>query len=309
MFGLNLSFAHPIALVLLVAPILLLRWVWRRPGGRVVLPFDHGRQSPGMGWATLINLAESVPALLLTVAILLIAGPQRLGEPKTRRILTNIEFCVDISGSMTAKLGEGSRYDASMAAIDEFLDFREGDDFGLTFFGNNVLHWVPLTSDTSAIRCAPPFMRPEIAPPWFGGTEIGRALMACKRILEDREEGDRMIVLVSDGFSFDLGNGNDLKVAADLKEANIVLYAVHIADTAIPDEIVNVTRLTGGEVFEPGDPEGVKAVFRRIDAMQPARLEKTAAESADHFVPFCVAGLSMLGVFGLASFGVRYTPW
>jgi hypothetical protein len=43
--------------------------------------------------------------------------------------------------------------------------------------------------------------------------------------------------------------------------------------------------------------------------MQPARLEKTAAESADHFVPFCVAGLSMLGVFGLASFGVRYTPW
>ena len=66
-----------------------------------------------------------------------------------------------------------------MDAINEFLDYREGDAFGLTFFGNNVLHWVPLTTDASAVSCAPPFMRPEVAPPWFGGTEIGKALLAC----------------------------------------------------------------------------------------------------------------------------------
>ena len=51
-----------------------------------------------------------------------------------------------------------------MKAIDEFLKIRKGDAFGLTFFGNNVLHWVPLTSDPSAIRCAPPFMKPENVP-------------------------------------------------------------------------------------------------------------------------------------------------
>ena len=309
MFGLNLSFAHPIVLVLLVGPIALLRWTWQRPGRRVVLPIDYGRQPSGSGWAALVGLAESVPALVLVVAIVLLAGPQRLGEPKTKRVLTNIEFCVDISGSMTATLGEGTRYDASMAAIDEFLDFREGDAFGLTFFGNNVLHWVPLTNDTSAIRCAPPFMRPEIAPPWFGGTEIARALRACRRVLEGREEGDRMIVLVSDGNSYDLDNGNDLAIAEELKESGIVLYAVHIGGSTIPDPIVNMTRLSGGEVFEPGDPESVKGVFKRIDAMQPARLEKTAAETADNFPPFAAAGLGLLGVVGLASFGLRYTPW
>ena len=309
MFGLNLTFATPVVLVLLVVPLLLLRWVWRRPGRRVILPIDHGRQAPGRAWAALINLAESLPALLLAVAVLLLAGPQRLGEPRSKRVLTNIQFCVDISASMTAPLGDGTRYDASMAAIDEFLDFREGDAFGLTFFGNSVLHWTPLTNDASAIRCAVPFLRPEVAPPWFGGTEIGKALMACKKILEDREEGDRMIILVSDGYSFDLDNGNDLAIAQDLTDSNITLYGVHIAETAIPDPIVNMTRLTGGEVFEPGDEEGVKAVFRRIDAMQPARLEKTAAETADHFVPFCIAGLSLLGVLGFTSYGVRYTPW
>ena len=52
---------------------------------------------------------------------------------------------------MTTPLGDGTRYDASMKAIDEFLKIRQGDAFGLTFFGNNVLHWVPLTSDPSAV--------------------------------------------------------------------------------------------------------------------------------------------------------------
>ncbi len=308
-FGLNLTFAYPAVLILLVVPLVLLRWVWRRPGRRVILPLDHGRQRSGSGWAFLINLAESMPALTLAIAILILAGPQQLGEPKSKRVLTNIQFAVDISASMTASMGDGTRYDASMAAIDEFLEIREGDAFGLTFFGNSFLHWVPLTNDASAIRCATPFMRPEVAPPWFGGTEIGKAVMACKRVLEDREEGDRMIILVSDGYSSDLGNGNDLQLAQDLTDSEISIYAIHIGGTSPPDSIVNLTRLTGGEVFEPGDEEGMKAVFRRIDAMKPARLEKTAAETADHFVPFCIAGLSILGVAGFASYGLRYTPW
>jgi len=188
----------PILLLLLIPPLLVL-WVWRRRGRSVVLPFDHGQQKSGRWLKAILNTAQSLPALLLAVVIVLLAGPQQFSEPKTKRALTNIEFCVDISGSMTAPFGEGTRYDASMKAIDEFLDFREGDAFGLTFFGNSVLHWVPLTTDTSAIRCSPPFMRPEVAPSWFGGTEIGKALLACKDILTDRQEGDRMIVLVSDG--------------------------------------------------------------------------------------------------------------
>ena len=39
-------------------------------------------------------------AYCLAVAILLLAGPQRLREPQSQRVLTNIEFCVDISGSI-----------------------------------------------------------------------------------------------------------------------------------------------------------------------------------------------------------------
>lgn len=201
-----MGFTHPWMLVFLFLPVLLLVWIWRRKEGRVVMPFDHGIQPGRRGLGAVINLAQSLPALLLAIVILILAGPQQLSAPKNKRVLTNIEFCVDVSGSMSASFGEGTRYDASMEAIDKFLDYREGDAFGLTFFGNEVLHWVPLTTDVSAIRCSPPFMDPTSPghPHWLGGTAIGKALRACREILNSREEGDRMIVLISDGYSFDL---------------------------------------------------------------------------------------------------------
>jgi Ca-activated chloride channel homolog len=304
-----LSFAYPYVLVLLVIPLWLLGWVWNRSGGRIALPFDHGQQAAGRIWAGVLKLGESLPVLVLALVILLLAGPQRLSAPKTRRVLTNIEFCVDVSGSMTTPLGEGTRYDASMKAIDEFLKIRQGDAFGLTFFGNNVLHWVPLTSDPSAVRCAPPFMKPENVPPWMGGTMIGKALLACKEILTSREEGDRMIILVSDGDSFDLAGGNDETIAQSLRKDNITVYSIHISSGDPPPQIVTITGMTGGEVFPVDDPQALQAVFRRIDEMKTTRLEKTAPEVLDHFVPFCMAGLSLLGVTGLCLFGLRYTPW
>jgi Ca-activated chloride channel family protein len=303
------SFAYPAVLLLLAVPLALVVWVMRRSGTRVVLPLDHAARHTGNWLRFPIGLAEMLPALLLAVVVLVLAGPQQLGAPRTKRRLTNIEFCVDVSGSMTAPFADGTRYDASMAAINEFLDFRKGDAFGLTFFGNNFLHWVPLTSDPSAIRCSVPFMRPEIAPPWFGGTEIAKALMACRAVLTERDEGDRMIVLVSDGYSSDLDNGNDIELAETLKRDQIAVFAIHVGGGDIPDPIVNITRLTGGEVFEPGDTESLRYVFHRIDEMRRAPLEKTAAESQDHFFPYCVAGLGVLGLSTLCSFGLRYTPW
>lgn len=305
----NLSLTHPAVLLLWVVPLLLVSWVFCRRGRETALPYDHAIPRSGAVLKFMVNMAETLPAVLLAVVIFILAGPQRLEEPTTRRKLTNIEFCVDISGSMTAPFGSGTRYDASMKAINEFLDFREGDAFGLTFFGNNVLHWVPLTTDVSAFRCAPPFMRPEVAPPWFGGTEIGKALLACKQILTEREEGDRMIVLISDGFSSDLSNGNDTEIAKKLRASNITVFGVHIGSSEAPGEIVNLTNLTGGDVFTAGEQASLQAVFAKIDSMQQTELEKNAAESVDFFEPFALAGLIVGGLICLALFGLRYTPW
>jgi Ca-activated chloride channel family protein len=304
-----LPFRNPAWLFALVVPAALVVAVARGSGRRLVLPFDHGAPTKRTRMRFLLKIAETIPALLLAVAILLLAGPQRWAEPRSKRVLTNIEFCVDVSGSMSSAFAGGTRYDGAMEAINEFLDRRAGDAFGLTFFGNAVLHWVPLTSDVSAFRCAPPFMRPGRLPSWFGGTEIGKALLACRSTLVDRKEGDRMIVLVTDGYSADLGGDRDIEIAKELRKDDVVLYAVHIAETEVPEPIVNLTALTGGEVFAPDDRAGLSRVFQRIDEMHKTRVEKVRSESLDYYEPYCRAGLVLAALALLAALAARYTPW
>lgn len=302
-------FLRPHYLVLLIIPLALLAWAWKRHGREVALPLDRARTGDGRAWGFFLKCAAAVPALLLAAAIVLLAGPQRLGEPQSKRKLTNIEICLDISGSMTAKMGDGSRYDAAMQAVEAFVDYRKGDAVGLTFFGNNFLHWCPLTTDISAVKCSTPFMRPEKVPGWFGGTEIGRALRGCKQVLAQRQDGgDRMILLVSDGDSFDL-YGNAEAIRDELKRENITVFAIIIGMTAVQDEVVTVTAGTGGEAFLAADTEALNAIFKKIDQMNQPPVEKKLAETYDNTKWYCIIGLACLGVALVASYGLREVPW
>lgn len=304
-----MSFARPLLLLLLVLPVLLCIWEWQRRGHPLVLPLDHAKARGGKWLRRIVTSLQFVPHLLLAVAILVLAGPRRLGVPKSERQLTNIQFVLDVSGSMQAKFGDGTRYDGAMEAIKKFTTYRKGDAFGLTIFGGEVLHWVPLTKDLSAIRMATPFVKPNLMPRFFNGTMIGKALRECKKILETRAEGERMIVLVSDGESADLSGGADQEIASELRAAGITVYLIHAADTAAPEQIYTIASATGGKVFEAHDTAGLEEVFQRIDQMQPAKLKPSAADYADHFWPLALAGIVLAGLQVGAAFGLRYTPW
>lgn len=308
--GLQADLLHPWALLLLIIPALLLRWTWRRGRDRLVLPLDHAADAPGRRWHVALALAESLPSVLLAVAIILLAVPLRWAQPEAKRSLTNIEFALDVSCSMMEDYpGSETRYDAAVDAINGFIDQRKGDAFGLTAFGNNVLHWVPLTTDTSAFRCAGPFLRPEKLPPWFMGTMIGKALQACRKVLVQRETGDRMVVLVTDGYSWDLSGGNDQKVARELADDGIVVYAIHAAEGEPTAELSTIAQGTGGAVFAAGDRAALGVVFAKIDQMQRARLERSQPEPQDRLVEASLAGLAALLLHLLLSLGLRATPW
>jgi len=306
------TFAHPAVLFLLLVPTLLLVWVWANrwllPGRRVVLPLD--RALGGSGWWawTLIALAESLPPLILAVAVAVLAGPQRNGPPRQKRTMTNIQFAVDVSGSMESPFGEGNRYDAAMKAIDKFVDYRKGDSFGLTFFGDAYVHWVPLTSDASALKCAAPFMTPDKTPPAFWGTAIAKVLSGCKKVLTDREDGDKMVILITDGESYDLREA-EADLTRDFKAANITVFCIIVASFDPQEEIVNICRKTGGEAFRADDDSALPAVFAKIDQMKQAKLTPTFVETVDYFEPFALAGLALAGLWAVSLLGLRYTPW
>ncbi|MBL8817719.1 MAG: VWA domain-containing protein [Planctomyces sp.] len=306
----GIGFQRPFWLLAIVIPILMLMWVWKRRNRRIAMPYDHRRDPvEGRGWWRTVSTAESLLPACLGIVILILALPLTTGNPITERSLSNIEFCVDCSGSMTAEFGEGNRYDASMKAINEFIGIRQGDAFGLTFFASDVIRWCPLTTDSSAFRCALPFMAPDSQRAIGGGTSIGRALLYCRKVLAEQETGDRMIILVSDGQSGDLYNNQDIEIGRQLAADRIVVYGIHIGDTDVPEQIMNLTGETGGTAFVSGDPAGLDQIFRRIDEMRPAEMKSVEVEQIEHFGPFCLAALSVLGLSVMCSFGLRYTPW
>ena len=314
-----MTFSEWRILLLLFVPATLLAWIWLRDrlptmgfgsDRRIALPQDFGVSRSGRFSDFVIRCFLSAMPLMMATAIVLWAGPRRLGVPQAERELTNIEFCLDLSGSMNGKFGAGTRYDAAMEAINGFVDKRPGDAFGLTVFGDNAEHWIPLTTDPSAFRCAVPFLNPRKLPPGYGGgTMIGLGLKKCQDVLVTREKGDRMIILVSDGMSFDLGNGKEEVIGKSLAEDNIVVYSIHIGSGITPTEVSAVTNLSGGKSFSPQDIQSLESVFARIDKMEVAELKQTYAEVLDWFGPFTIAGVSFSAMTMVSLLLFRYTPW
>jgi Ca-activated chloride channel family protein len=305
-----MSFHHPAILWLLAIPVLWSFWQWVRRGHPVALPFDYGQQREGKGLRVLVNLANTLPALLLAVAVLVLAGPRRPAPPENERILNNIIICLDMSGSMSMRFGNSTRFEAAMASARQFCEYRKGDAFGLTVFGNEYLHWFPPTKELSAIRNALPFVQPARNLPWFGGTMIAHALDGCRQRLVRTKEGDRAIVLITDGGSADFANGNDRRVAQDLSQAKVRVFTILVGNDGFGmDGIYTIAAGTGGKVWEANDPTALASVFHEIDRMQKAKFKQVTSDWVDCYKPLSLAGAIVAGLWALTLLGLRYTPW
>ncbi|MFZ4574367.1 MAG: vWA domain-containing protein, partial [Phycisphaerales bacterium] len=200
-----MSFSNPWVLLLLVVPIVAAVWEWRRSGHRVRVPVDGVRSRARPVTATALRACGVLPALVLALVIVILAGPKRMGPPGQARLLTNIEICLDVSGSMSSPIAGGQpKFKEAVRAIDYFTQRRAGDAMGLTIFGLDTVRWVPLTRDVNAIRLAAPFIDPATLPGVLGGTAVARAVRFCRDTLLLEKEGDRLILLISDGQSSDL---------------------------------------------------------------------------------------------------------
>lgn len=304
-----MSFHYPLMLWLLALPVIWGFWQWTRRGHVIVLPFDFGVQGEGRRLRFLTNLAGILPAIILAITVLMLAGPRKPAPPQDERVLTNILLCLDVSGSMGMPFGSrGTRFDAAVEAAREFCNYRKGDAFGLTIFGSEYIHWVPPTKELSAINSATRHVRPDNMPGWMGGTMIANALRGCRDQLVRTAEGDRAIILISDGDSGDFENGGDRAVVQELTEAKIRVFGVMIGEGGGPG-MQTIAAGTGGKVFTVADRNALAEVFREIDGMQKAKFKQVTADWVDNYTPLALAGMIAAALYTLTLLGLRYNPW
>ena len=151
-------------------------------------------------------------------------------------------------------------------------------------------------------------MKPDMTPPAFWGTAIAKVLRGAKKELMSRDEGDRMILIVTDGESYDL-IGAENELAKELKDANITVFCVIAANFDPQAEVMTICRETGGEAFRADEPDALGVVFKKIDTMKQVKFTPTFVETVDHYRPYTLMGLILIALSSLLQFGLRYTPW
>jgi hypothetical protein len=143
----------------------------------------------------------------------------------------------------------------------------------------------------------------------WGFTFIAKALDGAITPLSKHAEGDRMIILITDGEGEDIGGGRERDVIARLKSHGIVVFAIALNDQSFSPALESIANETGGQAFKALTPQALQVVFDRIDQMKKVEIRETQPETIDFFEPFLPAALILLAAHVLVLFGLRFTPW
>lgn len=167
------------------------------------------------------------------LVIIAIAGPQYGSRTRVlRKRGIDIVIALDFSKSMLARDVHPSRIKRAKGELERLLADLDGDRVGLVAFAGDAMAF-PMTVDYSAVRLFLRDLGPMDMP--VGGTAIGKALIASKRLIESSNEGrsnegnpdarSRVVILLTDGEDHE---GDPVAAAEELKAAGIKIYAVGI---------------------------------------------------------------------------------
>lgn len=286
-----MTWAHPQALWLLALVPAAAAALWWNAARRRRATQMFGRSatvdpliSGGAQWWRAVRAA----LLMLGMALLIIAfaGPQYGSRTRVlRKRGIDIVIALDFSKSMLAQDVHPSRIKRAKAEIERLLGELDGDRVGLVAFAGDAMAF-PMTVDYSAVRLFLRDLGPMDMP--VGGTAIGKALIAAKRLIEsshprggDESEPDprsKVVILMTDGEDHE---GDPIAAAEELAAAGIEVYAVGIGSGTgepIPTYAADGT-LTG----HMKDANG-RLVMTSLTPQNEAMLEKIASITGGRYV-------------------------
>lgn len=286
----DLQLAWPLALLALPLP-LLMRW-WKRradPGAALRVPYAAtelealaGGGRVDVSWLRTLLLWLGWCALCVALA-----RPQQLGEaitpPQQGR---QMMLAMDVSGSM----GEGDmvlggqavdHLTAAKAVLADFLDRRAGDRIGLLIFGDRAYTLTPLTADLASVRDQ---LRDSVVGLAGRETAIGDAIGLAVKRLRSQPEGQRVLILLTDGVS-NAGVLEPLRAAEVARAEGVRIHTVAFggdgsmrlfgipisADQDPVDEatLKKIASMTGGQFFRARDTAQLAGIYAELDRLEP----------------------------------------
>ncbi len=237
-----MSFRFVEALWLLaIVPVLIALFVYGYRARRATLAqFGDQGTAEGLivGRAPRLRAARGVMLITgIALAIVAWAGPQYGSHTRVlKKRGIDVVIALDFSKSMLAKDVRPSRIERAKAELSRLFSELTGDRIGIVAFAGDTMEF-PMSNDYAALELFLRDLGPYDMP--VGGTAIGRALVASKRLLErgatapeagaaDRNQEpsrSRLVILFTDGEDHE---GDPIAAAKELNDAGIRVFVVGI---------------------------------------------------------------------------------
>ncbi len=323
-----LHFQWPWLVVLLPLPYVIYRY--SRPAeanmqAALHVPFFDDFTRPAAGTGKRMTPHNALwPGLVIWLLLLLAAmRPQWLGDvieiPVSGRELM---LAVDLSASMGEEdfVLSGvrvSRLEAVKFVAGRFIGRRLGDQLGLILYGDQAYLQAPLTFDRETIHTL--LDESEIG---LAGrrTAIGDAIGLAVKRLRERDEKNRVLILLTDGANT-AGVVDPLEAAELAARYGLKIYTIgvgadrldvkglfglrRINPSADLDEqaLQEIARLTDGRYFRARDLDELEEIYALLDALEPVEqdVKKFRPRSALYYWPLSLAFI-LAGIISMYKF-------
>jgi len=318
----HIRFEYPWVLGLFAVIPLMVYWYWKKQSKVVAsVPVTTTRSFPASRPPHFLFVLR---LLAVSALILALARPrERNDEQLTGGQGIDIVLCLDVSGSMLSRDFQPNRLEVAKEVAAEFIRSRPIDQIGLVVFSGQVYTMSPLTTDKNTLLTQVSSLRSGMLP---DGTLIGEGLAtATARLLESKAKS-RVVILLTDGreqptvdrvidpaMALDITRSQGIRVYTigmavegftAVEEKNESGLIASTGSVRLDEDLLRrIASETGGSYFRALDKNGLKNIYREIDALEKVKVDAISFKRIrEHFPPFLLAALAFL----FLEMGLRY---
>ena len=303
----------PGALLVLIAR----GWVQGHAAPRLFV--SRGRDLARAGGGLRPWIRHSTTGLRATAVGLLalgLMGPQSIHARDTTELSgIDIVLTLDMSLSMEAADVRPTRFEATQAVVDRFIERRPNDRLGAVVFGRQAYTLMPLTTDKTVLRST--IHELQLGNIDGRGTAIGNAVATALNRLRHSEAESKVVILLTDGdsnsgdvmpgqatefahtmgvkvFTILMGQSDEAPVQQGVDLFGRPLNALRNYRVN-PELLRDMAARTGGSFFQVADRQGLEQSFHAIlNTLERSKIEDAGKFYGELFPAFLWPAFALL---------------